>query len=81
MGVLCIYLNQFILQSQVLLYEEEVFAQFYSEGQQLLESQDPMCSHFFSDFQVFKKHTEDVDKLVDLIIKWSKLGYWKSVYE
>jgi hypothetical protein len=63
------------------VYEEDVFSQYYEEGRKLLEQQEPMCAHFFADFQVFKKHSDDVDKLVDLIIKWNKLDYWKSVYE
>lgn len=40
-----------------------------------------MCAHYYSEFQSFKKHLEDVDKLTDLIVRWNKLDYWKSVFK
>jgi len=58
-----------------------VFALFYDEGHKLLEQQDPMCAHYYSEFQSFEKHLEDVDKLADLIVRWNKLDYWKSVFK
>lgn len=54
---------------------------FYYEGLKLLEQQDPMCAHYYSEFQSFKTHHSDVDKLADLIVRWNKLDYWKSVFK
>lgn len=72
---------KFKFQSQSLPLKEKVFALFYDEGHKLLEQQDPMCAHYYSEFQSFEKHLEDVDKLADLIVRWNKLDYWKSVFK
>ncbi|XP_065352907.1 E3 ubiquitin-protein ligase listerin isoform X2 [Cloeon dipterum] len=65
----------------ILCGKPNVTGQYYREGNELLDKKDPLCARYFTDFQAFMNHTEEVDKLLDLVIKWSKLEYWKSAFE